>query len=493
MTVAFTQGTKSETPFSLEREVRGGGMSVWSLDSPFASSPEGSRNGEWSDISWGSVHKRFEKSRWTPRPPQNEKESAMRPGGVARILGYADQDHKGEITKSVPSVEAFQKNLLRERYRADRNGLVFCVLTISMKYLKDWHISESTLIRFVMARVRFTDYVGWFDDENLGVILPDTPESGAWKLAEDICAQVSATIPRLICKVYSYPSQNSQTHDQQHSTGGERSDRSKGMEPGLGVSHASAVAVEGSGESAACKTRETVAPADNGWSVHPFFARPIPTWKRALDIVGSLLALLLLAPVFAIIAIVIKMVSQGPVFFRQERIGYLGKPFMFWKFRTMAVDNSAARHKEHMSSLIHNDIPMNKLDSKHDPRIIPFGIFLRKSCLDELPQLINVLWGDMSLVGPRPCLPYEAQQYLLWHARRFDSVPGMTGLWQVSGKNRTTFREMIRLDINYERQRSFWLDLKILLKTIPAIVRMATESMMPSKGTLNEGLDGKTA
>jgi lipopolysaccharide/colanic/teichoic acid biosynthesis glycosyltransferase len=159
----------------------------------------------------------------------------------------------------------------------------------------------------------------------------------------------------------------------------------------------------------------------------------------------------------------------------------------------MAVDNSAARHKEHMSSLIHNDIPMNKLDSNNDPRIIPFGIFLRKSCLDELPQIINVLWGDMSLVGPRPCLPYEAQQYLRWHARRFDSVPGMTGLWQVSGKNRTTFREMIRLDINYERQRSLWLDLKILLKTVPAIVAMATESLIPLKETPKKGLDGKAA
>src|SRR5262249_50914310 len=113
---------------------------------------------------------------------------------------------------------------------------------------------------------------------------------------------------------------------------------------------------------------------------------------------------------------------------------------------------------------------MVKLDSGYDARLIPLGTILRQSCLDELPQLINVLRGEMSLVGPRPCLPYEAQEYLLWQTMRFDAVPGMTGLWQVSGKNRTTFTEMIRLDILYAKKQSLWLDIIILLKTLPVII-----------------------
>ena len=112
---------------------------------------------------------------------------------------------------------------------------------------------------------------------------------------------------------------------------------------------------------------------------------------------------------------------------------------------------------------------MEKLDSGRDARIIPFGGILRRTCIDELPQLLNVLQGDMTLVGPRPCLPYEAEEYLSWHSRRFDSVPGLTGLWQVSGKNRTTFKEMIRFDIAYSRTISPWVDIKIIAKTLPAI------------------------
>jgi len=138
------------------------------------------------------------------------------------------------------------------------------------------------------------------------------------------------------------------------------------------------------------------------------------------------------------------------VFFKQERIGYKGRSFDFLKFRTMKADSGTRVHEKHLKTLINNDIQMDKLDGENDPRIIPFGKFLRQSCLDELPQLINVLRGDMSLVGPRPCLAYEAQEYNLWHTKRFDIKPGMTGSWQVNGKNRTTFKEMIRLDINYQ-------------------------------------------
>jgi lipopolysaccharide/colanic/teichoic acid biosynthesis glycosyltransferase len=144
--------------------------------------------------------------------------------------------------------------------------------------------------------------------------------------------------------------------------------------------------------------------------------------------------------------------------------------FTMWKFRTMKVNSDTTPHRNYLQELIHNEKKMIKLDRERDPRIIPFGNFLRATGIDELPQLINVLQGNMSLVGPRPCLPYEAREFDPWQRRRFDAVPGLTGLWQVSGKNRTTFKEMMRLDIDYARKRAFLLDAMIVLKTIPAII-----------------------
>jgi lipopolysaccharide/colanic/teichoic acid biosynthesis glycosyltransferase len=212
-------------------------------------------------------------------------------------------------------------------------------------------------------------------------------------------------------------------------------------------------------------------------TIEPFFVRRIPAWKRTLDIFGSFFGLVILAPLFLVIAFLIKIVSPGPVFFKQTRIGYGAREFNFWKFRTMKANADTASHQEYLSELINEDNdeeegvdkPMIKQDSDN-PNIIPFGRFLRSSCLDELPQLINVLLGDMSLVGPRPPIPYEVEEYLIWHKGRFDGLPGMTGLWQVSGKNRLTFKEMIRLDIQYERQMSLLTDLKILLMTPFAIL-----------------------
>ncbi len=196
----------------------------------------------------------------------------------------------------------------------------------------------------------------------------------------------------------------------------------------------------------------------------------IPGWKRALDIVLILLALPVLIPLMGIIAVTIRVVSRGPILFRQERVGFLGRPFMCLKFRTMHVGADTSVHQGHLQQLLQSDAPMVKMDAKGDPRVIPFGSILRSSGLDELPQLINVFLGEMSLVGPRPCLPYEYQQYLPWQKERFNAVPGLTGLWQVSGKNRTTFVEMIQLDIKYARTQNPWLDFQIIFKTVPALL-----------------------
>jgi lipopolysaccharide/colanic/teichoic acid biosynthesis glycosyltransferase len=189
-------------------------------------------------------------------------------------------------------------------------------------------------------------------------------------------------------------------------------------------------------------------------------------------------------------AMIIKCVSRGPVIYKQSRVGYQGRTFIMWKLRTYRVGTSPDDHRQHLCNLItkkkgtHGE-PMRKLDGH--PGIIRFGNILRKACIDEIPQLFNVLKGDMSLVGPRPALPYEAELYSPWHKRRLDAIPGMTGLWQVSGKNRLTFDEMVSLDIQYRTELSAWTDLRILLKTPLAVVEQMTESL---GGQRTDGVPG---
>jgi lipopolysaccharide/colanic/teichoic acid biosynthesis glycosyltransferase len=197
--------------------------------------------------------------------------------------------------------------------------------------------------------------------------------------------------------------------------------------------------------------------------------------KRGLDIIGSTTGLLLLSPLMGALALLIKISSEGPVLFRQPRVGYRGIPFTFLKFRTMRACNDGAMHKEFIRRFISGEMnspePATVYKIKDDPRVTRIGKFLRKTSLDELPQFWNVLMGDMSLVGPRPPIPYEVEYYDIWHRRRILEVkPGITGLWQVKGRSRTTFNDMVRLDLRYARSWSIWLDLKILFETPLAII-----------------------
>jgi lipopolysaccharide/colanic/teichoic acid biosynthesis glycosyltransferase len=199
-------------------------------------------------------------------------------------------------------------------------------------------------------------------------------------------------------------------------------------------------------------------------------AEAIPTWKRAIDFLGCLAALPVLILVTLIMTIVTKLISPGPVLFRQERVGYKGRRFKIYKFRSMHVNSDTRGHQDYFKGLVGTNAPMVKLDAKGDSRLIPGAWLLRATGLDELPQIINVLRGEMSLVGPRPCLPSEAELYQPWQRERFNAVPGLTGLWQVSGKNRTTFDEMILLDIRYAQTCSICHDLRIILLTLPALI-----------------------
>ena len=196
----------------------------------------------------------------------------------------------------------------------------------------------------------------------------------------------------------------------------------------------------------------------------------IPGWKRGLDAATIILFAPALVLVGGLVALLIKWGSPGPVLFRQRRVGYKGQQFTCLKFRTMHVNAETHSHQGYTARLIKSAAPMTKLDASNDPRVIPFGAMLRATGLDELPQMLNVLRGEMSLVGPRPCIPYEYELYEPWQRRRFDAAPGLTGLWQVSGKNRTTFAQMVQLDIEYSRRSNLGLDLKIILKTVPALV-----------------------
>jgi lipopolysaccharide/colanic/teichoic acid biosynthesis glycosyltransferase len=195
----------------------------------------------------------------------------------------------------------------------------------------------------------------------------------------------------------------------------------------------------------------------------------LPLWKRALDVAVILLFLPGLLIIGTVVALIVKFGSGGPVLFRQKRVGYKGQQFTCFKFRTMQVNAETVSHRNHTEQLIRSQAPMVKLDAQSDPRLVPLGSVLRATGMDELPQLLNVLRGEMSIVGPRPCIPYEYELYEPWQRDRFNAVPGLTGLWQVSGKNRTTFNEMIRLDIEYSERVSLWLDIAIIFKTLPAL------------------------
>lgn len=206
-------------------------------------------------------------------------------------------------------------------------------------------------------------------------------------------------------------------------------------------------------------------------------ASNIRALKRSMDVVLSALLLILLLPLFALIAVLVKLSSPGPVFFKQTRVGHLMKPFTMYKFRTMYADADQGVHYHYVSWFITSSDKTEVKDKgfffklTNDDRITPIGRLLRRTSLDELSQLWNVLIGDMSLVGPRPPLPYELQQYRPWHRRRLlEAMPGITGLWQVVGRSRTTFDEMVRLDLQYASTISLWSDIKILLATPAAVV-----------------------
>ena len=402
---------------------------------------------------------------------------------MLKILKFKIDNYKSvKKSKGIYPVEEFWVILERERARVDRNNHPFSV--VAFEILDSLGDTKQTylLIHVISKRARSSDSIGWLNNHQVGVFLPDTSTGGACKFANDIF-QIDPAINVFVkYLVFKYPSDRFTGMEREKNYPKIRGITS--IEDTTNFWSVSSNAVYNTVFPSFVDTGKFINTKDDNSVENVLeknFVKGIPIWKSTIDVLGSLLGLVILSPLFLIIASFIKIVSPGPIFFKQDRIGYKGKPFNFWKFRTMKVDSEYNIHHKHIHDLVKDDRPMEKLDMENDERIIPFGKFLRQSCLDELPQLINVLHGEMSLVGPRPCLAYEAQEYNLWHTKRFDIKPGMTGYWQVSGKNKTTFKEMIRLDIIYAMQMSFWLDCKILLKTVPTIIRQTINELQKRK------------
>ena len=377
-----------------------------------------------------------------------------------------------KIFNRVHSPVEFASILNRERDRADRTGQEFSLAVFEVGNGKRKTHAARDLVPILTQRMRSTDAIGRLADGRIGVVLPHTRPECAWKFIANVRKVYNGSAPPE-CVVYAYPSSWLPGDD----GGPPRDPRSLRRTPVPGETGDSGMLFS------RVDTADTARPIEE---LEPHVLSRIPLWKRAIDIAGSFVAILLLSPLLLLVALLIRIVSPGPVLFRQKRVGYLGRVFTMWKFRTMHVNADTTLHQNYLRELINNEKEMTKLDHGRDPRIIPFGTLLRATGIDELPQLINVLLGDMSLVGPRPCLPYEAYEYHSWQMRRFDALPGLTGLWQVSGKNRTTFKEMMRLDIGYTRKQAFLLDVMIVLKTIPAIVVQVSDKPSDARTRVKE-------
>jgi lipopolysaccharide/colanic/teichoic acid biosynthesis glycosyltransferase len=378
------------------------------------------------------------------------------------------------------SFERIKELLEAERARSERTGHDFSLVVFGTTVDKAdirtiGQLNLDILGPTLLKRARSTDHLGHFSDSRICVILPDTPASGADAFAQSVIATLkdsmstTAIVSLVPFQVFVFPfppsgNDGDGNHGESNGNGDRRgragSDR-RGRLPDAG----GVIARQDCGPSLndADRTDQQIFEVR---SLDELLARPLPLWKRAIDIAGASLAILLAWPVMLVAATLIKLTSPGAIFFKQRRCGLGGKPFHILKFRTMVVD--AERLQANLMKMNEQDGPAFKISN--DPRITPIGKFLRKTSLDELPQLINVLRGEMSLVGPRPLPVKEQHACNSWQRRRLDVTPGLTCIWQVSGRGTVSFDKWIRMDLHYIRRRTPIHDLKILMQTVPTVV-----------------------
>jgi exopolysaccharide biosynthesis polyprenyl glycosylphosphotransferase len=350
--------------------------------------------------------------------------------------------------ESVLPEEYFHRTICLERKRAERSGKPFLLMLLDVGTAfpieKSGKVVQSVLSALALS-TRDTDVAGWYkQNQIIGIMFTEIAPDLKKSILATILMRVSGSLKDCLTL-----EQFSQIGITFHLFPEDWEEHSTPQDPNESVMYPDL-------QQEVVKKR---------WS---------RVLKRAMDIAGSLFAITLFSPVFLAIAIAVKLGSQGPVFFKQQRVGEYGARFTFLKFRSMFVNNSAEKHKEYVKKLIAGQAEKKEGGSfklTDDPRITPVGKWIRRTSLDELPQFFNVLIGDMSLVGPRPPLPYEVEAYDVWHRRRLlEARPGITGLWQVNGRCRTKFDEMVRLDLQYARKQSLLLDVKILLRTPAAVL-----------------------
>lgn len=349
------------------------------------------------------------------------------------------------------NAERFEVAAIAERMRVDRNGSVLSLLIIEPAASNKNAESIRELEKWLAGRLRLTDTGGVLRDGRVGLLLPDTPESGAWKVAEEICDRYPAGSDRPNCEVIVYPErEDARRTDRETNSDGD------GQQPLVGAGHPTPT------NASAGPIRAAV-----HQSFDEVFIRPMPLWKRAVDVAGASVGLVIATPVIAAAALCVRLTSDGPAFFTQEREGQGGRRFKIYKLRTMRPD--AERLKTELLSRNEQDGPAFKM--VRDPRVTPVGRVLRVTSLDELPQLWNVLRGEMSLVGPRPLPVDESMACAPWQRRRLHVTPGITCIWQIYGRNVVPFDDWIRMDLDYASRRSPWLDLALVARTGPALLR----------------------
>ncbi len=352
---------------------------------------------------------------------------------------------EGNLRDGALPINDFLRDLRREKRRADRSNAPLSLVLFEVGGSGDRAFAAVSLLIERLRRItRETDSIGRVGDHVVAVLCPDTDEVGAKSLINKVDAQIQSLPCAAVAATYPddlFEQLVRGEHD---------------------ASNVQSLLIS-----------EQAATIPSGYPL-----------KRVLDVVGACVGILVFAPLMLLTAFAIALSSRGPILYRQQRVGKDGVPFTFFKFRSMFVDNDERVHREFVKGLITEGAgsasspasattdsgkPLYKM--RGDPRITPVGRFIRKTSIDELPQLWNVLMGTMSLVGPRPPIPYETEHYQAWHARRVYSVkPGITGLWQVEGRSTVTFNEMVRIDLRYIRSCSLSLDLMILLKTVGVVL-----------------------
>jgi lipopolysaccharide/colanic/teichoic acid biosynthesis glycosyltransferase len=353
---------------------------------------------------------------------------------VVRGLGKSTQDMR-QMHDGLLPVNRLMFFLERARFQSNRNNVPFCLLALSIDSNDCGGEALAVLVGILNERLRITDDKGYLEDGRIGVILPDTPEGGAQVVAADVCSKYQLKGGSIACEIFVYPSDFD-------------------IDGNLLFDEDELAAERSLARRKPTRSMQTL------FSKHP------PVWKRAIDIVGSSLLIILFTPTFLATALIVKISSPGPILFIQQRAGLGGRPFRMFKFRTMHVGADAK--KPQLRRLSEQDGPAFKLSN--DPRVTYLGRILRSTSADELPQLLNVLKGDMSLVGPRPLPLEESDDCEPWQRRRLDVTPGITCIWQVKGRSTVSFAEWIRMDIEYVKSMSPWQDIKLLLLTVPSVI-----------------------